>query len=142
MERSRLCLWRPLTRSAGRACVGPGSGALGTSCWQTEGMSQCSIRVSCSREEKARGKEKHTLNRSSEGQAMIPTPLVTAPDSSLYQLNPKHQQYQYYSPHSEKEDTEAQRGSHSKVRAMLKRRLIEKETGMGESTGMRGRPCP
>lgn len=59
-----------------------------------------------------RGKEKHTLNRSSEGQAMIPTPLVTAPDSSLYQLNPKHQQYQYYSPHSEKEDTEAQRGSH------------------------------
>ena len=39
MKRSKLCLWRPLTRSAGRAYVGPGSGgALGDKLLEERGF--------------------------------------------------------------------------------------------------------
>lgn len=96
MKRSKLCLWRPLARSAGRACVGPGSGgALGDRLLEERGFVTWFHQCVLLQRGEGRGIETHTPSMSSEGQTMIPTLLVTAPDSLLHQLNLKHQQYHY-----------------------------------------------
>lgn len=67
VERSKLCLWRPLTRSAGRACVGPGSGGAVGDKLPSEGLSQWFHQCVLLQRGEGRGIETHTPNRSREG---------------------------------------------------------------------------
>lgn len=65
--RGQSFLWRPLTRSAGRACVGPGSGGAVGDKLPSEGLSQWFHQCVLLQRGEGRGIETHTPNRSSEG---------------------------------------------------------------------------